>query len=405
MGGLFLLFVLGAAAIIWALARVAKAGSPDDAFSPISRILVSIALGAMILFAALWPSILSPFIILAAAIPLSLMWTPHIVDWALRPLWSAFDGGRDPVEPRPFYHRAIALRKRGQYADAVTEIESQLERFPNDFEGEMLLAEAKSDDLKDLPAALGVLEEMLITDGRTDRERILVLNRIADIHIRAEDRDSAREVLERIPREWPGTEWAHFAEQRLAHMPGAEMLAAKRVTPTVVLRQYEQNIGLKLAPSTPDVPFETPIELAARLVARLKQFPDDWESREKLATVYANELNRLDLATMEMDQLIESANQPPKAVVRWLNQLADLQLKSGAGVGAARATLERIRQRFPKTIHSENADSRLAHLTLEVRGQRETPSIRLGNYEQNIGLKSFDRPGPPQPPPASEPEA
>src|SRR4030095_14426119 len=106
-------------------------------------------------------------------------------------------------------------------------------------------------------------------------------------------------------RNWPATEPAVFAEQRLAHLPGAEMLAAKRETPKVAMRQFDQNIGLQQSPGSPDAPFESATEQANRLVKRLKQFPEDWETREQLASLYANHLHRLDLATLELNSLID----------------------------------------------------------------------------------------------------
>jgi hypothetical protein len=39
------------------------------------------------------------------------------------------------------------------------------------------------------------------------------------------------------------------------------------------------------------------------------------------------------------------------------------------------------------------AQTRLAHLKLEIKAHQETPDVRLGTYEQNLGLKH----GPPRP--------
>jgi hypothetical protein len=67
--------------------------------------------------------------------------------------------------------------------------------------------------------------------------------------------------------------------------------------------------------------------------------------------------------------------------------LANLQLRGGADYDTVRATLERIVELFPDLPAGEIARSRLSRLRLEFKGQKETPSVKLGVYEQNIGLK------------------
>ena len=84
-----------------------------------------------------------------------------------------------------------------------------------------------------------------------------------------------------------------------------------------------KNIGLlksseHLRPAEMD-----PEQLAAVYVKHLEQHPLDTEVREKLAVIYANHYKRLDLATLELNQLIEEPNQPVKRVAHWLNLLAD----------------------------------------------------------------------------------
>ena len=94
------------------------------------------------------------------------------------------------------------------------------------------------------------------------------------------------------------------------------------------------------------------------------------------------------MATNELAQLINEPNQPPKYVAHWLNLLADLQIRGGADYDTVRQTLEKIIEHFPGMAVAELARSRLAHLKLEIKGQTvETPGMKLGVYEQNIGLK------------------
>src|SRR6202012_1459378 len=90
-----------------------------------------------------------------------------------------------------------------------------------------------------------------------------------------------------------------------------------------------------------------PGKLAAAHVKHLEAHPHDTEGREKLALIYARDFKRLDLATMELAQLINEPRQAPKQIAQWLNLLANLQVELGADVETVTATLQQIVTRFP----------------------------------------------------------
>ena len=85
-----------------------------------------------------------------------------------------------------------------------------------------------------------------------------------------------------------------------------------------------------------------PGKLAAAHVKHLQEHPNDIEVREKLALIYARDFKRLDLATMELTQLINEPKHKPKQVAHWLNMLANCQVELGADMDTVRATLEKI---------------------------------------------------------------
>jgi len=60
-----------------------------------------------------------------------------VVDWVGRAFGSLYDGGDDEVESKPFYSIFQALRTKGKYLEALAEVRRQLDKFPNDFEGQM----------------------------------------------------------------------------------------------------------------------------------------------------------------------------------------------------------------------------------------------------------------------------
>ena len=165
------------------------------------------------------------------------------------------------------------------------------------------------------------------------------------------------------------------------------MLLATHERKKFAVTEGVRNLGLlrgqeHLKPAEPD-----PEKVAAECVKHLEQHPLDTEAREKLAVIYADHYGRLDLAAGELEQMIEQPNQPGRLVVHWLNLLADLQIRGGAGFDAAQQTLQRIVDRDPKAAAAEIALHRLALLKLEFKAKGKNQDVKLGSYEQNIGLK------------------
>jgi hypothetical protein len=67
--------------------------------------------------------------------------------------------------------------------------------------------------------------------------------------------------------------------------------------------------------------------------------------------------------------------------------LANLQIELGADVATVRGTLEKIVELYPDLPVAEITRRRLARINSEFKGKTETPGVKLGVYEQNIGLK------------------
>jgi TolA-binding protein len=326
----------------------------------------------------------------AVGVTVGITWAPHIGNVLAGSITSLYDGGGVPPEPKPFYSIALAKRKRNQPLEAVAEIRKQLARFPNDYQGVNLLAAVQAEDLKDLPGAEITLNQFCDSPDAPPRQVAAALTQLADWHLKlAQDTDSAQAALQKIIERFPDTKLSLAAAQRIAHLGGTEkiLLAAQDRHP-LALRESAKSLGLR-STMRDLIPKETdPRILASELVQHLAQHPLDTEAREQLAVIYADYYHRLDLAAGELNQLAEMPGQPTKSVAHWLNLLADLQIRGGADDDAVRPTLQRIVARFPGTAAAELAQSRLNHLKLEMKGQKETPGLKLGVYEQNIGLKS-----------------
>jgi tetratricopeptide (TPR) repeat protein len=317
-------------------------------------------------------------------------WRHSLIDIIANPLSSVFDGGNEPPEPKPYYSVALAKRKLNQPLEAIVEVRKQLAKFPNDFEGVMLLAGIQAEDLKDLPGAEITLDNFCNAPGVPPKQAAAAMNHLADWHLKlAQDTEAARAVFEKIIARYPDTELSLQAAQRIAHLSDLvkTFQAAHGGEPTAV-PEGVKNVGLLKSSEFLKPQGMKPGEQAAVYVKHLEQHPLDMDVREKLAILYADHYQRLDLATGELKQLIEYPHQPAKSVAHWLNLLADLQVRHGAGYDTVRETLELTIERFSGSAAAELARTRLTHLKLELKGRTETPDVKLGVYEQNIGLKS-----------------
>ena len=330
-----------------------------------------------------------PFLILFMAIVLSFMWTPQLSDWVCSPLTNLFDGGSEPIERKPFYSIANAKRKRGLYQDALAETRRQLAKFPNDFEGAMLQASILAENLQDVRGAENTLNSFCAKSKWPDRQIAAAWTTLADWHLKLGlDVESARAALQKIVERFPGTELSLHAEQRLAHLVETEKIPmAQQDRPRIVLPEGVHNLGLRDSSKFLQPVEIEPGKLAAAHVKHLETHPHDSEVREKLAVIYARDFKRLDLATMELAVLINESRHSAKQIAGWLNLLANFQIELGADIATVRDTLQKIVDRFPELPLAQVTQRRLARLESEFKGKTATPDIKLGVYEQNIGLK------------------
>ena len=85
--------------------------------------------------------------------------------------------------------------------------------------------------------------------------------------------------------------------------------------------------------------------------------------------------------------MIEQPNQPDRLIVRWLNLLADLQVRTGVDYETVKETVQRIIDRDPKAAAADIARNRMALLKLEFKALETPEAVKMGTYENNIGLK------------------
>jgi len=319
---------------------------------------------------------------------LAFIWRDNLSSIIANVFGNLYDGGTTPPEPEPFYSLAVAKRKRGHYADAIADIRGQLQRFPNDFRGQFMIAEILAENLNDLSAADLAIQRICNQKTHPRGSVVMALNALADWQMKyAQDREAARLVLERIIELFPETESSAMAAQRIAHLASSQQLIASQDRPRFVVKAGMQDMGLLSEAEQFKLPEEDFARQVADYVTHLEMHPLDTEAREKLAVLYANHYERLDLAADQLEQLIGHREQPQSRVVHWLNLLADLQVQHGAPIETARATVQRIADSFPETAAAHAAQSRLALLKLEYRKKEKSQTVKLGSYEQDIGLR------------------
>jgi tetratricopeptide (TPR) repeat protein len=377
--------------------RVAQRGA-GDIVSGVTRWIATIA--AICLLAMASRSLsggFGAFILLAVVmfvgVLLSYLWLPRMIEFFLGGLTGAMTGGNEEVEAKPYYFRANAQRRQGNFNHALVEIDTELERFPGNTEGLLLKAEIQADDLKDVDGAMGTLRELEM--GGDPAGRLLAQLQRAELLVtRKQAIEQARDLLELIVRGNPGSEAARTATQRLAHLPSEDGGAEVPRRLTVV--HHEERLGLTQDLGAAQEPEPANNRAAQDLLDHLAMHPSDWEAREKLALLYVEHYGHIALAVDQYQALLAQPDQPARRVATWLQQLADLHLKHSHNPEAARPVLEEIVRRFPDTAWSQQAQRRLATLGLAEKAGGATTPLKLGVYEQNIGLKG--RPIPEQEP-------
>ncbi len=362
-------------------------GRSEDRRALVRRWIISVVLLCIIGLFARIDTPFKVFLIIPPSVMLGFLWVPTVTSFLIKPVTSTFDGGTDEVDPKPFYFTAEGKRRKGLYEEAIADVRKQLALFPGDYEGYMKLASIQMEDLKNLPAAQATLNEFLQLPDRAAGDVVAVLHLLADWQLQfGKDAQAAIGSLQRIVELFPGTPFAHAAEQRLAHLGSADETSRVRYHSKFTVAPGERDIGLRKDSAPVSAPAD-PDALAAEYVKQLESHPFDTETREKLAVLYAEQFQRLDLATDQLEQLIALPAEPPKHVARWLNLLATLHIKHAYNIEAAERALHRIIERFPGGALASVAVSRLASLQSELKSSQRSPTKTLGAYEKDIGLK------------------
>lgn len=378
--------VVGIVVLFWLIVRFVRRS--DDPLKLASRLLITMIVLPIIIggFTARNQIVFFLCMLVGGSV-MAIIWTPYITSAFAKPFISLYTGGDFSADPAPFYSIAEAKRKTGRYLEAIAGLRAELAKFPNDFKGQMMLADIQAENLKEVGAAHETLQAMLAQPGHDPRNVAYALNRLADWHLKLDkDVDAAKQAIEWIIQMFPDTEAAYQASQRLAHMD--QLVAGGGGAKRFVVTEQPKYLGLQAdfqgMKATPE-DFEAQ---AATLMKRLEDQPADNEAREQLAILYARQFNRMDLACELLEQMIAQSGVPTRHHVHWLNLLADLHVSVAADPVAARQTLQRIIDTAPGAVEAEKAQQRLLFIDRDIRNQKKGTTVQMGEYEQRAGLRN-----------------
>jgi hypothetical protein len=264
--------------------------------------------------------------------------------------------------PPPMYSRAVARLKFGKYSEAEREIIHELEKCEDDFQGWMMLADLYANHFHDLKGAERTVLELCTRPETTAPQLSIALHRLADWNLKLTgDLEGARFALELICERLKGTHLARMAQLRINQLPETldELRQRETGRPAVPLPALGDSLDAEPSRASSRLERLKAAELANACVEKLTHDPNNVSSREKLARLFAERLNKADLGIEQLNLLLDMPDQPEARRAEWLGLTAAWHLKYLQDAGAARNVLERLVREFPHTPQALSARRRL----------------------------------------------
>ncbi len=281
-----------------------------------------------------------------------------------------------PKRP-PMYSRAIAKLKFGKYAEAEWEVLRELETREDDFEGWMMMADLYANHFHDLAEAEQTILEICNQPKVTLPQISIALHRLADWDLKlADDPDAARRALQMLCDRCRGTHLAHMAQLRINQLPATreelrEQQAVQPIPMPALGDAFDQS-----PPPESALDRRKAATLANLCVEKLTRNPNDAPTRQKLARLFAEHLDRVDSGLEQLRLLLEMPGQPESLRANWLSLMAAWQLKYRQDKPAARQSLERVLRDFPHSPQALAARRRLQLLDAQHKQQAAPPPPR-----------------------------
>lgn len=326
--------------------------------------------------------------VLALAVPAAIVFL--IGGWSLAGLAALFilgpiagyaPGVVTPARGSPMYARAIARIKFGKYSEAEWEIIRELEKCEDDFEGWMMLAELYATHFRDLRQAEATVLDVCDQPRTTASQLSMALHRLADWHLKlAGDPGAARRSLELITQRLPNTHLARMAQLRIRQVPRTALeLREQQASKPIPLPALSDHFHQEPPRVVTEKQRQEAIAVANRCVERLKEDPNDVDSREQLGRAFAETLGKSDAGIEQLELLLGMPDQEAARRAEWLSLIASWHLRYRNDAAAGRRWLERLIEEHPETAQAMAAKRRLFVMRLENmrKAAQETPPPKL----------------------------
>jgi len=274
-----------------------------------------------------------------------------------------------PKKLRPIYARAIARMKFGKYTEAEWEIIHELERCEDDFEGWMMLADLYANHFHDLAGAERTILDLCDQPTVNASQQSVPLHRLADWHLKlARDPRGARRALGLLADRLKGTHLARMALLRVDQLPEtSEELRDQQSAAPIPLPALGDSLDHGAGGAEPKIERKRAAQFANAYVEKLKRNPNNISAREKLARIFAEQLERADLGIEQIELLLNMPDQAEARRAEWLGMVAAWHLKYRKDRDAGRKVLERVVKEFPSTTQAMAARYRLEQMDRELR--------------------------------------
>jgi hypothetical protein len=325
-----------------------------------------------------------PMFFLASLLAFSGRWIvlPSALLIVLMPLTHRVLNFVEEPPPKPMYGAAQGKINFGRYEDAEVEVINQLEKKDNDFNGWMMLAELYATKYHRLEDAAKVVVDLCRDPSITEVEASLACNKLADWQLQIGNNPvAARAALDLLIQRAPHSHVAHLAEVRLKQMPRSrEDLLDQRRPKSIRLPALREHFD----PPAPDTQSKHEASLEAnRLSDRLREDPNNFEARERLAILLAEKLGQVNLGIEQLRLMINMPEAMGETAAKWLAQIANWERFLNKNESKFRAILTEIIRLYPGTTYALAARRQIQLIEDEqlqkiIPSEKPaTPSIRL----------------------------
>jgi len=269
----------------------------------------------------------------------------------------------------PTYSRALAKLKSGKFNEAEWEVIRELEKYEDNFEGWMMLAELYAVHFRDLAVAEQTIRDLCEQPNLNASQIAVALHRLAGWCLKVgEDPVAARRALQEICRRFPGTHIDRMARLRLSRLPATrEALRAEREGKPLRLPTVSRSPDEPAAAPWTGMNKEQAAARARQCVEQLKQDPNNVPAREELAGILGDCLAMIGPALKQLELLLALPDPPEPKRAEWLGRMAAWQLQGGRDPEAARILMERLVREYPRLPQAFTAQRRLALMAAEER--------------------------------------